>query len=51
MKDIYALGIHIGHDRCAALVKNGELQASLAQERIDRIKHSDSSEIPLFMIH
>lgn len=46
MKDIYALGIHIGHDRCAALVKNGELQASLAQERIDRIKHSDSSEIP-----
>ena len=21
MKDIYALGIHIGYDRCAALVK------------------------------
>lgn len=44
--DIYSLGIHIGHDRCAALVKNGRLIASLAQERIDRIKHSDSSEIP-----
>ena len=46
LKDIYSLGIHIGHDRCAALVKNGKLIASLAQERIDRIKHSDSSEIP-----
>lgn len=46
VKDIYSLGIHIGHDRCAALVKNGRLIASLAQERIDRIKHSDSSEIP-----
>ena len=45
-KDIYSLGIHIGHDRCVALVKNGNLLASLAQERIDRIKHSDSSEIP-----
>lgn len=45
-KDIYSLGIHIGHDRCAALVKNGILLASLAQERIDRIKHSDCSEIP-----
>lgn len=45
-KDIYSLGIHIGHDRCVALVKNGNLIASLAQERLDRIKHSDSSEIP-----
>ena len=45
-EDIYSLGIHIGHDRCVALVKNGELLASLAQERIDRIKHSDCSEIP-----
>ena len=44
--DIYSLGIHIGHDRCAALVKNGRLLASLAQERLDRIKHSDASEIP-----
>lgn len=49
-KDIYSLGIHIGHDRCAALVKNGRLIASLAQERIDRIKHSDSSEIPYAVI-
>ncbi len=50
LKDIYSLGIHIGHDRCAALVKNGKLIASLAQERIDRIKHSDSSEIPYEVI-
>lgn len=49
-KDIYSLGIHIGHDRCAAIVKNGVLIASLAQERIDRIKHSDSSEIPYKVI-
>lgn len=49
-KNIYSLGIHIGHDRCAALVKNGRLIASLAQERIDRIKHSDSSEIPYEVI-
>ena len=49
-KDVYSLGIHIGHDRCAALVKNGKLVASLAQERIDRIKHSDSSEIPYKVI-
>ena len=47
MRDtIYSLGIHIGHDRCAALVKDGRLIASIAQERIDRIKHSDASEIP-----
>lgn len=50
LKDIYSLGIHIGQDRCAALVKNGKLIASLAQERIDRIKHSDSSEIPYEVI-
>lgn len=50
LKDIYSLGIHIGHDRCAAIVKNGRLIASLAQERIDRIKHSDSSEIPYEVI-
>lgn len=49
-KDVYSLGVHIGHDRCAALVKNGKLVASLAQERIDRIKHSDSSEIPYKVI-
>ncbi len=45
-RNIYSLGIHIGHDRCAAIVENGKLIASLAQERIDRIKHSDASEIP-----
>lgn len=40
------LGIHIGHDRSAAIVRDGKLIAHLAQERIDRIKHSNSPEIP-----
>lgn len=46
MNDIITLGIHIGHDRCAAVIKNGLLIGSIAQERVDRIKHSSSSEIP-----
>ena len=46
MKDVITLGIHIGHDRCAAVIKNGSLIGSIAQERVDRIKHSSSSEIP-----
>lgn len=41
-----ALGIHIGHDRGACLIKNGEVIAALAQERLDRIKHSQSMSIP-----
>lgn len=40
------LGIHIGHDRSAALVKNGRLIAHIAQERLDRIKMSAGSRIP-----
>lgn len=46
MNDIITLGIHIGHDRCVAVIKNGLLIGSIAQERVDRIKHSSSSEIP-----
>ena len=45
MKKI-SLGIHIGHDRGASLVIDGELVGSIAQERLDRIKHSRSIEIP-----
>lgn len=40
------LGIHIGHDRSAALVKNGKFIGHIAQERLDRIKMSAGSQIP-----
>jgi carbamoyltransferase len=40
------LGVHIGHDRSAALVKNGHLIAHVAQERLDRVKMSSGSQIP-----
>lgn len=38
-----ALGISIGHDRSAAVVKDGILLGVVAQERLDRKKHSNSS--------
>jgi carbamoyltransferase len=41
-----ALGVHIGHDRGAAVVANGKLIGALSQERVDRRKHSPSPEIP-----
>lgn len=40
------LGVHVGHDRSAALVENGMLVAHIAQERLDRIKMSASCQIP-----
>lgn len=40
------MGINIGHDRSVAIVKNGRLIGSLAQERVDRIKHSTGLAIP-----
>jgi carbamoyltransferase len=43
----HALGVHIGHDRGAALVSNGELVAQIAEERLDRRKHSNSPDLPL----
>lgn len=33
------LGIHHGHDSCAALVRDGELGADVAEERFVRLKH------------
>jgi carbamoyltransferase len=33
------LGIHIGHDSTAALVVDGEIIASVSEERFNRIKH------------
>lgn len=42
----YALGIHTGHDRGAAIIKDGDILAAVSQERLDRIKHSRSYDIP-----
>ncbi|MBV9598365.1 MAG: hypothetical protein JOZ87_16060, partial [Chloroflexi bacterium] len=39
--------MHIGHDRGAALVTDGQLVAQLAEERLDRRKHSNSPGLPL----
>jgi carbamoyltransferase len=41
-----SLGIHVGHDRGACLIKDGKVIASLSQERLDRIKHSQSLKLP-----
>ena len=46
-----ALGVHVGHDRGACIIKNGKVLAALAQERVDRIKYSRSSEIPFETIN
>lgn len=40
------IGIHIGHDRSVSLVENGVLAGHLAEERIDRVKHSSSVSFP-----
>ena len=41
-----SLGIHIGHDRGACLIKNGQVLAAISNERLDGIKHSQSLKIP-----
>jgi carbamoyltransferase len=43
----HALGVHIGHDRVAALVSDGVLVAQIAEERLDRVKHSNAPDLPL----
>lgn len=45
-----SLGFNIGHDRGAAIVKDGLLIGAIAQERIDRKKHSSSFHIPFMAI-
>ena len=35
-----ALGVNVSHDRAAVLVQNGEVVAGIAEERLDRTKHS-----------
>lgn len=42
----FALGIHTGHDRGAAIVRDGSILAAISQERLDRVKHSRSYAIP-----
>lgn len=46
MSKTMVLGIHVGHDRAAALIVDGNVIGSIAQERMDRIKHSRSIAIP-----
>ncbi|MEO0988495.1 MAG: carbamoyltransferase C-terminal domain-containing protein [Cyanobacteria bacterium J06639_14] len=36
----YHLGINLGHERSAAIVKNGEILVAIEQERLDRQKYS-----------
>jgi carbamoyltransferase len=40
------LGLHVGHDRGAAVVRNGELIGHIALERLDRKKNSMGCDIP-----
>jgi carbamoyltransferase len=40
------LGIHLGHDRAASVVRDGTLCAHIAEERLDRVKHSSASRVP-----
>lgn len=51
MKRKNVLGIHVGHDRGAALIQNGNVLGNIAQERLDRIKHSRSIELPFDAIN
>lgn len=43
---VWTLGVHVGHDRGACLVKDGIVMVSIPQERIDRIKHSRAMSLP-----
>ena len=36
----YHLGINLGHDRSAAIIRDGEIIAAIHQERLDRRKNS-----------
>ncbi len=45
-----SLGINIGHDQGAAVVKDGILVGAIAQERLNRVKHSASTTLPFIAI-
>jgi carbamoyltransferase len=44
------LGIHIGHDRSAAVIRDGRLIAHIAEERLDRVKYSNSPNLPVLSV-
>ena len=37
---MYHIGINLGHDRSAAIVRDGKILSAIHQERLDRCKHS-----------
>jgi carbamoyltransferase len=39
------LGVHFGHDACAALIADGRIVADAQEERFNRIKHSSDAPI------
>lgn len=41
----------MGHDRGVAIIKDGTVIGAISQERLDRIKHSSSSKIPVEAIN
>ena len=44
--EMISLGIHVGHDRGAAIIKDGKLVGAVAEERLDRVKFSHSTDLP-----
>ncbi len=40
MSDVFVLGVNVSHDSACALLKNGDLICAIAEERLNRIKHS-----------
>lgn len=44
------MGLNIGHDQGVAIVRNGNLIGAIAEERINRIKHSASTQLPFAAI-
>ena len=40
------LGVHVKHDRSACIIIDGKVVVNIANERLDRVKYSDSPEIP-----
>jgi carbamoyltransferase len=59
---VWHLGLNLGHDRSAALVRDGEVAVAIHQERLDRLKHSvgflhqaagdpEQIQLPLDSIH
>ncbi len=43
---MYILGVHLGHDCSAALLKDGKLVAAAEEERFNRVKHSAGIPFP-----